>query len=291
MGSANAQTPSVHWTAPEPCPSEENVRQIVARWIAQSPEQLDTSSIHARARVRREEQTWVLDLDVESSGEATHETLTAERCEALVQVVALKVALAAMPVENIPEPDAVGERQPVNPPRQPRSEDVWGLRVPLGVTVGVLPKAAPSAALFGFSRFSVFRFEIGASYGLPQRVEYTDVPGVGADVDLFAGAVRICPTAKLDSIEMLLCGGAQAGALRGSGFGVDEVRTAYEAWAAVQLGSAAVFTLSRDFKLWTGADALLSVVRPAFRMRNLPVLYQPDDAGFQAWAGLEYWFR
>jgi hypothetical protein len=287
----DVQAPNIEWLAPESCPSEDSVRQTVSRWISQSPERLDASAVHARARVRGDAETWVLDLDVESSGAMSHETLTAARCEALVQVVALKIALAAVPIETLPQEDTVTETHPARRQEPERSEITWGLRLPVGVTVGVLPKIAPSTALFGFATLSAVRMELGGSYSVQQRVEYADVPGVGMSVDVLAANARVCPMSSFDSVEMLLCAGTQVGALRGMGFGAMDVRTAYEPWVAIELGSAAVFPLSGGLKLWTSAAALLSVVRPAFEMRNLPVLYQPDAAGFQAWAGLEYRFQ
>lgn len=287
----DVQTPNIEWLAPESCPSEDSVRRTINRWISQSPERLDASAVHARARVRGDAETWVLDLDVESSGAMSHETLTAARCEALVQVVALKIALAAVPVETLPQEDTVTETHPARRQNPEHSEMTWGLRLPVGVLVGVLPKIAPSTALFGFATVSAVRVELGASYSLQQRLEYSDISGVGMNVDLVAANARVCPMSALDSVEMLLCAGAQIGALRGIGFGVPEVRTAYEPWVAIEIGSAAVFPLSGGLKLWTSAAALLSVVRPAFEMRNLPVLYRPDAAGFQAWAGLEYRFQ
>ncbi len=75
--------------------------------------------------------------------------------------------------------------------------------------------------------------------------------------------------------------------MRGTGFGVAQTRTSEQLWAALAFGPALEWRLVGPLSLWLQGEALVSLQRPEFHMRNLELLYKPEPAGAQAWMGIE----
>src|SRR5262245_42677092 len=88
---------TLHWEAPNPCPSEQAVRRQVQHWLSQSLAPHDPRGMHVEARVERKPEGFTLDLTLTSPSGGGREQLVAEQCETLAGVVGLKVALAADP--------------------------------------------------------------------------------------------------------------------------------------------------------------------------------------------------
>jgi hypothetical protein len=230
--------------------------------------------------------------------------LAAADCEALVKVVALKVALASNPVTvaRAKPPIATDERrrrrESVAPalPMAPREvsfgesvRDDWRIaaRISGGSGFGILPRTTPAVALVGSLQFMGLRFELGTVYWFPGEVRYDEPPDIGAKIELWTALIRTCPVAALWTLEMPLCLGIQAGAMRGQGFGASGARASTRARLAVALGPALVIPIHGRFSLHAELDAVLVLVRPAFRVRNLGRLYHSDRAGIQGFFGIE----
>jgi len=72
-----------------------------------------------------------------------------------------------------------------------------------------------------------------------------------------------------------------------AGFGVAQVQTSEQLWAALAFGPALRWQLVGPVSLWLQGEALVAITRPAFHMRNLDLLYRPEPAGAQGWLGIE----
>ena len=265
---------------------------------------MDLGAIRVVAVVRRQPAGWALDLTFVSPSGQARETLLAARCETLVKVVALKVALAVDPtalVDFVEEPRPT-PKAPVSPPEgrrpqlRPEQVDVspavpgWGIRLAGGAAFGPLPGVAPAVSLMGSVRLHGVRFELGGNYRFARTTHYEDLPSVGGRFDLLSATARVCPTAVLGRFQVPLCAGLEAGALRGAGFGVPEATTSTRPWVAVLLGPALVIPVLDSVDVWVEVDAMLGLWRPGFRMRNLGRLYKPESGSAQGWVGLELRF-
>jgi hypothetical protein len=135
-----------------------------------------------------------------------------------------------------------------------------------------------------------FRVELGAEAFWAGVARYESLPGVGADLQLFAGAVRGCVTPGEGRWWFPICLGAELGMMRGRGFGVPESAATRGVWGGLALGPALQWRMTRRLSLWLEADAVLTLLRPEFHMRNLPSLYEPPALSGRAVAGFEAHF-
>jgi hypothetical protein len=278
----------VSWDAPAGCPTQAAVRGAVRQWLPDG--EVDLRTIHVVARVKPHAAGFALDLSFESKSGSGHETLVAARCQTLADVVALKVALAADPVLAL----ETTEPEPEHPRRGRRSTPVqtrYGVRLAGGVGFGPLPGAAPALALAASVIWRGARLELGSGYWFPKTAHFVELPSIGANLSLAAAMLRACATPRLGEVELPACAGLEIGGLRGTGFGVETVRTVDRVWIAVVLGPRVGIPLSDQLFLWLEGDAVLALVRPdGYGIRNLGTLYQPGIGAARAWAGLEVRF-
>ena len=133
----------------------------------------------------------------------------------------------------------------------------------------------------------LFRVEVGAQVFGGTDARYDALPEVGAHLQLYSGLARGCATPTVGSVQFPVCVGVELGIMRGEGFGVNMAGAANSAWGALVLGPAVRVPISGGLSLWIEADAVLPVVRPGFRVRNLEALYVAPSGASRAWAGLE----
>jgi hypothetical protein len=276
---ASDVTWSFSWSAPPPCPNQQAVRATVEAWLARSIEPIDTHGIRVHARVEPKPDGFALDLTLESRSGRTQEQMVAARCETLAGVVALKVALAADPGAGF----IASQPQPKSPARRVG----LSLRAASGVMYGVLPSLGAVLGGAGSLRFAHVALELGATYAFPSEVHHHEVHSAGANVDLVSGSGRICLLQALAMLELLVCGGADAGRMRAHGFGLGSSRETREPWVALGFGPALRWPASRWFSGWFGVDALASIVRPTFQILNLGALYTPPAVGVRVQVGGE----
>jgi hypothetical protein len=286
VGSSAVPRADVVWQAPSGCPRQDDVRALIATWLGQSVADLDLGSVRVSASVSRDDQSFSLDLVLESPAGSARERLSALRCETLAKAVALKVALAVDPLAALAsvEPRSQTSKEP---PRPPSPRVGGGLRAVGGIALGPLPGATAATLLVGSLRLGDFRFELGGGYWFPRSVTYDELPTVGAELRMFGAVARMCPTASIGRVDVPLCAGVEAGIVRATGFGLPETRTSHRPWVALTLGPALAVPLFGSWYLWLEADAGFGVVIPSFAVRNLPRLYQPENGAAEAWAGLE----
>jgi hypothetical protein len=259
---------------------------LIASWLGQRAADLDLGSVRVRANVSRQDESFSLDLVLESPAGSGRERLSARHCETLAKTVALKVALAVDPAAALASVEP--RPKPTNEPRPPAAPSVGGgLRAVGGIALGPLPGATAATLLVGSLRSGDFRFELGGGYWFPRSVTYDALPTVGARLRMLGAVARACPTARIGRVEVPLCAGVEAGVVRATGFGLPETRTSDRPWVALTLGPALAVPLFGSWYLWLEADAGFGVVVPSFAARNLPRLYQPENGAAQAWAGLE----
>jgi hypothetical protein len=272
---------ALEWDAPAGCPAPEQVSRAIDTWLDKPGAGSAAVAVRVEAQVRRATEGWELDLTLTAPGGSEHQTLVAARCETLMQVVALKAALAV-------DPEALlrSVEPPAGPPASPVPTAV-ALRGALGAGLGTLPEASAFASLGGSVERPGWRLEIAGAAWLPQPARYPELPAVGARFLLFSGMLRGCLLPSMGRVDFPVCAGAELGLLQGIGFGVSQVRTSSQLWAAAVVGPAVRWPLGSSLSAWLGIDAVIGIARPAFHMRNLEELYRPDAVAARAWAGFE----
>jgi hypothetical protein len=276
-----AEAPSIAWDAPAECPDRSALTDAIRAWLDPSGAGSALASVRVEATVRRDEDAWRLDLRLEAPGGAEQQSLVAARCETLVQLVALKVALAAAPTTLLRSLDRARAGA------APEHGATLAIRGAVGAGLGPLPEPSGFASLAGSVELPGWRLEIAGAAWLPRSVSYPEQPSVGARLLLLTGSVRGCLVPKMGAIDFPICAGAELGVMEGSGFGVARVETSEQLWTAALVGPALRWTLGGPTSVWIAADAVLGIERPAFHMRNLEVLYRPEPVTARAWAGLE----
>ncbi|HEX3771190.1 MAG TPA: hypothetical protein VHV30_10015 [Polyangiaceae bacterium] len=280
---ADAPPLSIAWDAPAGCPDADAVRAALQRWVQLTPERAAHAGVTATAAVKRVDGGWELDLTLVSPGGKQEESLVTERCETFVELVALKVALAADPEGLVRGLDAA--RKPA-----PAADPPWALRGAFGLGVGLLPGAAASVAVLAGYEGESWRVEAGGELWFPRAATYDAPPNVGADISLYAGEARACALPALGGVTFPVCGGAVVGAMAGEGFNVSDVKTSRQLWAALAFGPAIRWRVAGPVFFWLEGEVLFSLARPAYHVRNLPQLYEANTASARGWAGLEVRF-
>ncbi len=279
---ARADEPvSLAWEAPAECPDKSQVEAAIRAWLDQPGSTMPPSAVRVEATVRPASNGWELDLTLTAPGGSEHQSLLAARCETLMQIVALKVALAADPATLV---RSLESARAVPPPAASPQFAVRGL---VGGGVGPLPDVSGFAMLGASAEMSGWRLEVAAAAWLPRSAVYTELPTVGATFTLLTGGARGCILTARGAVDFPICAGAEMGVLRGSGFGVPQVETSNQLWAAAVIGPGLRWTPGSSTSLLVGADAVVGIARPAFHMRNLEQLYRPDAVAARAWSGLE----
>ena len=177
-----------------------------------------------------------LDLTLTAPGGSEHQTLVAERCETLVEVVALKVALAVDPTALLrslasARTDAEGGADALR----------FAVRGAIGAGLGPLPDASAFASAAGSVEVPGWRAEIAGSAWLPRSAAYPNLPNVGASFALVTGAVRGCVVPAMGAFDFPLCAGGET---RGDA-GVEEVGGML--WSELDLDAdAPLWTIGKD---------------------------------------------
>lgn len=254
------------------------MRATVSSWLAQSSEPKATSGIEVEAVVRKDARGFVLDLRLVTPGGRANEQLVAAGCETLAGVVALKVALAADPI-------AVLEAR-----AQPSTTLRWGTRLSLGLGPGALPGLGLTLTAAGFLRYGSYSVELNAAYGFRQQVSYPERPTIGGKLDMLSVGARLCALPELGRIGFSVCAGPELGLLRGVGFGVPTVFETTDFYFALAIGPGLRWQIAGVVFAYLGVDAQLALARPRFHVRNLALLYQPEQLAARLHAGVELHF-
>lgn len=292
----------IQWEAPAVCPDAASVRAAVERLLGKPLSGLDPVNVHATGRVvTNAAGKWELSAQLVVGERVEEELLVAKECGALADAMALKVALAIDPLAvaeavQPSQPPPVPVRPAASPKPAATSSASSERRLQLGarlvgqVALGPLPGTTPGAAAYVSLQWPAFRVELGGEAFWGGVAHYDAPPGVGADLQLFAGVARGCLTPAAGAWRFPICAGPELGVMRGSGFGVAETSATTGLWGGLTLGPALEWRATPRLSLWLEGAALLTLLKPEFHVRNLPSLYTPPTVAARAAAGLEAHF-
>lgn len=277
--------PQLEWHAAVSCPDAEAAQRAIARWLRDSVEPVDASVLAVRATIRGAPGAYTLALSLRSASGRSDERFAAERCNTLVEVVALKVALAASAAVVLPAPS-------LEPQEGPR----WALRVMGGVASGELPGVNAEVAAAASLRAAWLRFELGAAVAPASTAHYPELAAVGARVQLWYGFARACASTRLGLLEVPLCAGLELGVLRGEGIGQVTSLRSEQVLAAALFGPALRWPIAGRFALWWEVTTALAFARPRSLYvstragSTLGALYRPEMAAARTLLGIEWTF-
>lgn len=280
----------IHWNAPDQCPSEEDVRARVERYVGDGARQ---ESVRAQANVTEHEGGgWQLVLTTtDASGQVQTREIEDRDCEGLAETAAVLTALVVAPraeVVSKPAPEAepapvpVSEPQPLpeaapTPPPTPTETPAeisepparqaslrYGLRVGGGIGFGWLPLGGDLglAATVGGRWWAA---ELEGLIGLPRSVRLDRSPGAGADLLGWSVAGRGCGVLPLTSrLALPLCAGLEGGQVRASSVGLEDGSDAALPWIAALASASLRAAVHSRVALWLMPELQVGARRPVF---------------------------
>lgn len=285
---AHAQSiklPELQWHAAVSCPDAQAAQRAIARWLRDSVEPVDASALAVHATIRGGPGAYTLALSLRSASGRSDQRFAAERCNTLVEVVALKVALAASAAVALPPPLL-----------EPSERASFALHALGGIASGELPGVNGELAAAASLRLSWLRIELGVAFAPARTTHYAELARVGARVQLWYGFARACASTRLGSLEVPLCAGLELGVMRGVGVGPVSPLRSEQLVAAALLGPALRWPIAGPLALWWEVTTALAFARPrslyvSTRVGStLGALYRPEMAAARTLLGIEWTF-
>jgi hypothetical protein len=166
-----------------------------------------------------------------------------------------------------------------------------GVRASGGVDFASLPAPAPGAEVAVVVLFGANRVELHGSAWVPQPATAASTPMAGGEISLLAAGLRYCRAFVQRTLEVGGCGGLEAGALLGRGFGVAAPVSGTAAWVAPVLGVLGLWNVSPSISFAFAMDGLVPVLREPLILTGLGALHRAPPATGRALLGLEARFR
>lgn len=299
----------LEWDAPTACPDRVDVLAEVERFVA--PEhRLQAAPLRVQAHVTSDEETWVLELVVAAEGGHMQRTLRGDDCKVLASAAALVMAVMVEPSGVLEEvdPGPIEETQEPTPEPTPRAPTTprtpttptkppapSGSRQPLRgfvgarglLTWGAAPGVGGAVALSGGVLIGRVRVGIDALVDVPRTATIESAEDAGARIGLAAAGLRGCYAPGSQRVEVPLCGGLEAGAIWGKGFGLARPKTAVAPWVAVVLETGLSVVLHSRVALRILAEGVVPLRRPQFVVDDRGAVHQPARVGARAGAAIE----
>lgn len=170
-------------------------------------------------------------------------------------------------------------------PRRPR----LALGTMAGVGFGPTPRVAAVLGLGVAAVGRAWRVALHGEYWTPSTATSSVNPAVGVQVQAWDLVVRGCGVLRRGRVEVPLCGGLGAGALRGRGTGDLATRRAASAgWIRVLGGPGVLFAVTPRVAVGARVDGSLTLAGGAFRTEPSGRAYEPRLGAVSGGALLEF---
>jgi hypothetical protein len=304
--SATAAESPLTWDAPAQCSDAQQVMAVVAELTGQHPPVIPPER-RIRALVEPSESGWELSLTLFDGARERSRVLTAPSCPELARATGVVIALALDPdaADELPalEPagssaateedlrapgleEATPEPVPVESPAAAPAPLEWRLQAAALLDGVALGAPAPGLAIsFGARRAALSGFAHGA--WLPARQEGVDSRG-SVEFSLLAGGVSACYELARGVLALDACGGLELGRLAASGERLDDAASFADWWLAPSLGVAFGSLLAGPLYFRAGADALVPVLREAYRVNDGLLVHRAPSIGFRGGIALGF---
>lgn len=311
-GGAGERELLLDWDAPGECPSRDAVEGRVEGMLGRRLVMTSEPPVRVVGRVAVSEGGYRLRLSTETTSGALDREFEGRDCDVLADTAAIVVSATLSPdppppprLEPAPEPRAEAEpapspqTEPVTPattaepeprpatPPEPSRGVGGAVRVAGGVGLGALPGVAPGVDVAAALLRRSLRVELRFAYWFARRAESEARSDAGAELTLWTLGARGCWAPARGIFEFPLCGGVQAGPLRGDGYGISLPTTTRLTWVAVTAGAALAVSPLRNLAFWLGVDLLVPLTRPRFVVEDLGALHTSSGVGGRAMLGVE----
>ncbi|MGH1348582.1 MAG: hypothetical protein ACRBN8_43955 [Nannocystales bacterium] len=306
MMAPEATSAEFRWDAPAGCPTEAAVTADLEAVLGRPLSSFTGRHISVIARARPGAAGWDLKLWTVSL-DTTHErSLDSETCATAAEAA---VVVAAMAIDPPPEPDLEPEPEPApasdpdptpdpaptSPPDstpppapQPRARPQVLVGGHGGLSWGAMPGVGATAGLRVGMQWSRLRVEVDARYAFVRDARYADNSDVGADLRHAFVVGRGCGVLRPNTrLQIPLCGGIEAGAILGQGVGLTLSKSDSIPWLAAQVRAGLVGMVHPRVGLSLSVEPYVPLIRPAFRIQPVGVLWRPNAGGIRGIAGLE----
>jgi hypothetical protein len=248
--------------------------------------------------------------------ESTHSTsdgvkkrlLTAPDCAALVDTLAVAIALAVeasvpavsppaaaapAPAAPVPSPTSEADAEPVQAPK-PGQRLVPRVTALLAGDVGSLPAPALGLSLGAALDSRFWQVELLGTLWLEQQPSLVGDTRFGAELSLATGALLGCAlpggaASQESALAVSLCGGLELGRLAGEGTGISRPRQRQALWLAPGLHAGLSWQLPRtQLRLVARAGAVLPLERRELVLDDLGTVHQPANLAARAALGLDW---
>lgn len=305
--------PGITWVAPEgACPGAQEVEERLVRLLG-----TEASTARAEARVEARAAGWQVELELEWHGNRDTRTLVAARCETLADATVLMVATTADPMAVVrhtgterpppiiersasPAPEVRAAEPPLprvvptsrpspeleRSPRPPRDRG-FALGVSGQLDLGSLPRVAGGVGARLGWRWPRARLFVEGAY-LPSRPVVSTAPHARQGrVQLGVARVGACVRAWVRTVELPLCGGAEVGGTRSTGFGVRADRGASDPWVALVGEGGVVIPLMASLAVFGRVGVAVPLVYSEYVFGE-ERLYRAQAAALRGAIGFEF---
>jgi hypothetical protein len=301
---SQAAEPSIVWNTPPECADARQVMAVAAEVTGQASLVIP-SDRQIRGVVEPSGPGWQLSLTLFDGSSERSRVLTAPSCSELARAAGVALALALDPhaAGELPAPELPGssvgsqdneggleaktpDRKSVETPAATRLELGWRLEAAALLDGVALGAAAPGLGIsFGARQAALSGFVHGA--WLPMRREGVDSRG-SVEFSLLAGGVSACYELARGLLAVDACGGVELGRLAASGERLDDAASFADWWLAPSLGVAFGSALAGPLYFRAGADALVPVLREAYRVNDGLLVHRASSIGFRGGVALGF---
>lgn len=281
-GLAIAPPVELRWHAPPECPQQVEVVDRLAAYRDEVDDALPVRVVEADVRALADG-TWELALRFDGSSEPrvlTHATCSA-LADAAIVVVAIAVAPPGEPAADPPDdPPPSRELPPEQEPRPSTSDpppvapnkrtggraDRRGT-TPIGLAIGLGAGVGAGAMPVGFSLAPAlaivgarWRAAVVGLFESRRRLRLPELEGSGSDLVHWAVGAEGCWLPRVARfLEIPVCGGAEAGELVATGFGLDNDRRRRSPWIAMTATAGLRFVVHPRVVLWLAPTAVITL--------------------------------
>jgi hypothetical protein len=314
----SAEEDALRWTAPAECPTREAVLEKITRRLGHP---LTEAGVAVDAEVVRDDARGYL-LVLRFTAGARHETREVRdaSCDALADAAAVLVvavcepstptidaepapaggpepappapepAPSGSPLPTSPEPAPVntpGSDVPTRAPRQPGGS----VRLLGGGEIGGLPRATAIVGLAGGLLWPRWRLEVQGTFLAPQTAERA---ATATRVRLLTGAASGCRRSGRGALEVPLCLGLEAGAMRGEELRLPSGRATSVAWLAGLLSPGVAWHVNPRVSVSAAVQLAVTFVHPRFELGagvDAAPLFTPSRVSGRLLVGIELRLR
>lgn len=273
------------------------------------------------------EERWTISVRLHEGAAEHARTLRGRDCTTLTEAVALVVAVqldavasaSSVPLQRAPsaarpplpaeprpaappqprppaltEPSSAMPASPSPPPAESRpkgSRLAVHLGAALGAELGLQPRHAASLELSAGLAWPHARLDAGALASAGPRSQVDALPEVGGRFLLLGGLVRGCGVIVRNRFALPLCGGIEAGDLRGSGLGVQRPRKADTLWFAVTAGMRPQWRVGRRVAVGGQLDLIVPLIRQRFSITDVGPVHSIPAVGARLGVTLRWSLR